>query len=234
MRGSVRIAVVALLVGSGPAGAVPLTVMFETTDDDEAGDELAFVSYPEFDSMIDGVGGTSQFSQINVNPFFNTTGLTFDGSNFIVMFETIDDEEAGDELAFVSYPSFESMIAGVGGISIFSQINVNPFFDTTGLTWDGSNYIIMFETIDDDEAGDELAFVSYPSFESMIAGLGGTSQFSQINVNPFFNSTGLMAVVDFDGGGEPPPVPLPPALALMLAGLAGLAGAGSLRGRRSR
>ncbi len=97
-------------------------------------------------------------------------------------------------------------------------------------------FSVMFESINDDGAGDELAFVSFPSFDPMIDNVGGTSIFSEINVNPFFNTTGLMAVVDFGGGGEPPPppVPLPPALALMMAGLAGLAGAGSLRGQRVR
>jgi hypothetical protein len=151
------------------------------------------------------------------------------------MFERIDDGQAGNELAFVSYPEFDLVIDGVGGTSIFSQINVAAGFDTTGLTYDGSNYILMFERIEDGQAGTELAFVSYPSFELLLDGVGGTSIFSQINVAAGFDTTGLMAQVDFDGGGEPPPpVPLPPALALMLAGLAGLAGAGSLRGRRHR
>jgi hypothetical protein len=91
----------------------------------------------------------------------------------------------------------------------------------------------MFERNDNGNAGQELAFISFPSFDALIGDVGGSTSFSQINVNAAFNTTGLMAQVDF-GGGEPPPppVPLPPALALLLAGMAGLAGAG-LRGRRT-
>jgi hypothetical protein len=170
-----RIAVTAMLLAAGPAGAVPLTVMFERNDNGNAGQELAFISFPSFDALIGDVGGSTSFSQINVNAAFNTTGLTFDGSNYIVMFERIDNGDAGQELAFISFPSFDALIGDVGG----------------------------------------------------------STSFSQINVNAAFNTTGLMAQVDF-GGGEPPPppVPLPPALALLLAGMAGLAGAG-LRGRRT-
>lgn len=91
-------------------------------------------------------------------------------------------------------------------------------------------FTVMFERVADGQAGDELAFISYPSFDLMIAGVGGTTAFSQINVNPFFNTTGLMALVEF-GGGEPPPnsVPLPSTLSLMIAGLVAL---GAVRHRR--
>ncbi len=85
----------------------------------------------------------------------------------------------------------------------------------------------MFERDDNVGAGQELVFRRYASFEDMLGNVDGIDTFSPIDLAANFSSRGLMAQVDFGGGGEPPaPVPLPPALALMMAGLAGLAGAG--------
>jgi hypothetical protein len=83
---------------------------------------------------------------------------------------------------------------------------------------------IMFESIvHGGSGGDEVFFASYPSFDNMILNDVCESYGSNINVSPLLDTTGLMAVVDFGGGSSPPPaVPLPPALALALAGLAGM------------
>jgi hypothetical protein len=198
-----------------PADADSLALMFEQNTDAGAGDELAFVSFSTLDDAIANTGGTTEFSQINVNPAFSTTGITWDGSAYRLMFEQNTDAGAGDELAFVSFSTWDDLIANTGGTSVFSQINVNPAFSTTGITWDGSAYRLMFEQNTDAGAGDELAFVSFSTWDDLIANTGGTSVFSQINVNSAFSTTGLITLPE-----AAPPIPEPGAIALFAAGLA--------------
>jgi hypothetical protein len=213
-------------------------LMFERNVDAGSGADVAFRTYASFDDLLnDDMSGPDVFSPINVSGSFSTTGLTFDGLRYILMFERDVDAGSGADVAFRTYASFEDLLNDdIAGPDVFSPINVSGSFSTTGLTWDGSQYILMFERDVDAGAGADVAFRTYASFEDLLNDdMSGPDVFSPINVSGSFTTTGLMALVDFDGGGEPPPpVPLPPALAMMMTGLAGLAGAGSLRGRRGR
>ena len=203
-------------------------VMFEHDADTTGGSELAFNTYPSLADVLADTNTTSQFSTINVNPVFSTTGITWDGSQFIVMFEHDADTTGGSELAFNTYPSLADVLAGTNTTSQFSTINVNPVFSTTGITWDGSQFIVMFEHDADTTGGSELAFNTYPSLADLLAGTNTTSQFSTINVNPVFSTTGLWTVQNVSPTGE---TPLPAALPLFASGLGAM---GLLGWRRKR
>jgi hypothetical protein len=169
-------------------------MMFERNVDAEGGDEVAFRTYATFDDLLaNNAQGPAVFSPTDVSPFFNTTGLTYDGSRYIMMFERNVDAEGGDEVAFRTYATFDDLLANnAQGPAVFSPTDVSPFFNTTGLTYDGSRYIMMFERNVDAEGGDEVAFRTYATFDDLLANNAqGPAVFSPTDVSPFFNTTGL-------------------------------------------
>jgi hypothetical protein len=113
-------------------------------------------------------------------------------------------------LAFSTYPTMADLLAGTNGLSQFSAIDVNAAFSTTGITWDGSQFLVMFESDADRPGGSELAFSTYPTMADLLAGTNGLSQFSAIDVNAAFSTTGLWTTAV---------VPEPSTLVLFAAGL---------------
>ncbi len=181
----------AAMLISGAAGAVPYTLMFERDDDAGAGQELVFRSYASYGDLSNNLNATDVFSPINIASNFSTTGLTWDGSRYLLMFERDDDAGAGQELVFRSYTTYENLINNLNGSDFFSPINISANFSTTGLTWDGSRYLLMFERDDDAAAGQELVFRSYATYDDLINNLNGADFFSPINISANFSTTGL-------------------------------------------
>jgi len=124
--------VLALLLAS-PASAMPFGIMFESDANNIGGSELAFNTYQTFNDILDANATSSTFSDINVNAPFSTTGITWDGSQFIVMFESDANNIGGSELAFNTYQTFNDILDANATSSTFSDINVNAPFSTTGL-----------------------------------------------------------------------------------------------------
>jgi len=216
MRGTIA-ALAFLMLFSGKAIAEPFGIMFESDQNEIGGSELAFNSYASLADILGANATSSVFSDINVNAPFSTTGITWDGSQFIVMFESDQNEIGGSELAFNTYASLTDILGATATSSTFSDINVNAPFTTTGITFDGSQFIIMFESDQNDIGGSELAFNTYASLTDILDANATSSTFSDINVNAPFTSSGLYFV--------PPQasVPEPATLTLFAPLLAGLA-----------
>jgi hypothetical protein len=140
---------------------------------------------------------------------------TVDASTFGLMFETDANAGPGDELAFLTYDSLPDILAANPTSSTFSQIDVNGPFSTTGLTWDGSQFVLMFETDVNAGPGAELAFLTYASLPDILAANPTSSTFSQIDVNGPFSTTGLYYMPSPDAH----VVPLPASAWLFAAGL---------------
>ncbi len=197
--------------------------MFERNTD-VSSNELAFRFYADIDSMVaNTTSRPDAFSAINIASTFNTSGLAWDGTQFIMMFERTTDVST-NELAFRFYADVDSMIANTTSRpDAFSTINVASTFDSRGLTWDGSQFIMMFER-NTDVSNNEIAFRYYNNIDSMIANTTSRPDaFSTINVASTFNSSGLTAY-GYDTG-EHSAIPLPAPVAalgtaiVMLGGL---------------
>ena len=138
---------------------------------------------------------------------------------FGIMFESDQNEIGGFELAFNTYASLADILDATATSSTFSDINVNAPFSTTGITWDGSQFIVMFESDQNEIGGSELAFNTYASLTDILDATATSSTFSDINVNAPFSTTGIYFV---DDGRGDQPVPEPAPILLMLPVLAGL------------
>jgi hypothetical protein len=210
-------------------------VAFEREDDAGASEELIFRTYSSLENLFGNIDPDDTASPIDISSAFSSTGLTWDGSRYILAFEREDDAGANEELIFRTYSSFENLISNLFDTDFVSPIDISSAFSSTGLTWDGSRYIVAFERDDDAGANEELIFRAYSSLENLFGNIDPDDTASPINISSVFSSTGLMALVDFDSN-PPSPVPGPSTLALVcaafLAGLLRIAVTGVARLRR--
>jgi hypothetical protein len=211
--------IASLIAVCGEAIAEPFGIMFESDENKLGGAELGFNTYASLADILDANSTSSTFSDINVNAPFSTTGITWDGSQFIIMFESDQNDIGGAELGFNTYASLADILDANSTSSAFSDINVNAPFSTTGITWDGSQFIIMFESDENKLGGAELGFNTYASLADILDANSTSSTFSDINVNAPFSTTGIYFVDDGRGDQQ---VPEPAPILLMLPVLAGL------------
>jgi hypothetical protein len=199
-------------------------VMFEQNTEDVATNELVFRTYATFDDMADNLpSAPDRISPINIASSFDTSGLTWDGTQFIVMFEQNTEDAATNELVFRTYATFDDMADNLPSApDRVSPINIASSFDTSGLAWDGTQFIVMFEQNTEDVATNELVFRTYATFDDMADNLpSAPDRVSPINIASSFDTSGL-AWVPGDGGGVGT-APEPATFALLGLGLAGLA-----------
>jgi hypothetical protein len=199
-------------------------VMFEQNTEDVATNELVFRTYATFDDMADNLpSAPDRISPINIASSFDTSGLTWDGTQFIVMFEQNTEDAATNELVFRTYATFDDMADNLPSApDRISPINIASSFDTSGLAWDGTQFIVMFEQNTEDVATNELVFRTYATFDDMADNLpSAPDRVSPINIASSFDTSGL-AWVPGDGGGVGT-APEPATFALLGLGLAGLA-----------
>jgi hypothetical protein len=174
---------------------------FERDTNGVAGNELAIVSFPSLADFVNGTGAISQFTQIDIDPAFSIGGVTYDGSAYRLLFERDIDGTAGNELALVSFPALGDLIANTSSVTQFTQIDVDPAFSVRGFAFDSGldGYRLLFERDLNGSAGNELAFVSFPSLADLINATGSTSQFTQIDVDPNYSVAGLIIEPDSTG-----------------------------------
>ncbi len=195
MRHSIGIlpAVVAMAV-SGAATASPVLVMFESDEDLPAGaSELAILSYDSIADVVSNSPLASVFTDFGVAQGFSSTGITRDGSDFLVMFESDEDLPAGaSELAILSYHTIADIVANSPFASVFTEFGVAQGFSSTGITRDGSDFHVLFESDEDLPAGaSELALLSYHSLADVVSNSPFASVFTDFGVAQGFSSTGI-------------------------------------------
>ena len=138
-------------------------------------------------------------------------------ASFILALESDADAAADSEVFFVSYPTFDDLVADTNASGMFGGINVASGFSAAGLAHDGQ-FRLALESDADAGADSEVFFVSYPTFTDLVADTNGSGMFGGINVASGFSARGLAWVPD-----TPPPAPIPlPAGLPLLAGALGL------------
>ena len=111
-------------------------------DVDSAVDEVFYATFDSFTDLVVGNLGLS-ISGMGVPASMSTTGLAFDGEQYIVQFEE-DVDSAVDEVFYATFDSFADLLVGNLGLSI-SGMGVPASMSTTGLAFDGEQYIVQFE-----------------------------------------------------------------------------------------
>jgi len=192
-----------LVVGGGAALADPYRLMLSSRSDAGVGNDLYVVSYDSYDDMINSpsFGGPGSFSGIDVSPDYIASGLTYDGK-YRLMLSSRTDFGAGNDVYLLTFDTLDDLInaPSFGGPGSFSGIDVSPDYVATGGAGNDV-YLLTYDTFDD--------LINAPSF-------GGPGMFSGIDIAPDYMAMGLAYEAAT-------PVPEPPAAALMLLALAGLA-----------
>ena len=197
-------------------------IQMESDADAQPGNELFSITYDSYADIITDTQSSSSFSNFNANPVFSTTGLAYDGNQYIMLMESDSDAQPGNELFFITYDSYADILTDTQSSSSFSNFNANPVFSTTGLAYDGNQYIIQMESDTDAQPGNELFSITYDSYADLLTDTQSSSSFSNFNANPVFSTTGLA----YDGvktDPEPPVgVPEPSIIALFAVGFIGI------------
>ncbi len=199
-------------------------LLFERDAGGTAGNELAVVSFPDLDALVDNTSSFTQFSQVDVDPAFSVGGVVQD-SQFRLLFERDAGGTAGNELAVVSFPDLDALVNNTSSFTQFTQIDIDPAFSVAGAWFDGQ-YRLLFERDAGGTAGNELAVVSFPDFDALVNNTSSFTQFTQIDIDPAFSVAGVFFTPDVMA-----PVPVPPGALLLASGLVSLLG---LRRRPTR
>ena len=179
---------------SAPVIASPITLMLERNTG-SPDNRIAFRSYASNSDLLTNTQSAPQvFSPLDLSLAFNSTGLTWDGSQYIMMFARSIDSNI-NELQFRTYASRTDLLGDVPSApNSVSRINVAGDFNTTGLTWDGSQFVLMSER-SSTTAANRIRFQTYATFSDLLNNVPSSANvFSPIQ--PGANkSTGL----DWDG-----------------------------------
>ena len=143
--------------------------------------------------------------------------------NYAFVFESDEDAPGGEEVAVLGYGGFEDLLAHEAlGPSVFTPLNVSPDFSIAGTFFDG-NFHFLFESDADAPGGEEVAVLSYGSFEDLLAHEPlGPSVFTPLNVSPDFSIAGVFAFDAGDPDAPPGVIPLPAGVWLLATAIAGL------------
>ena len=202
-------------------------VQKESDADSAAPFEIQYNTYPTFTDLINGTNGSGAIlSQLGEPATYSTTGLAYDGTQYIVQKESDADSAAPFEIQYNTYPTFTDLINGTNGSgAILSQLGEPATYSTTGLAYDGTQYIVQKESDADSAAPFEIQYNTYPTFTDLINGTNGSGAIlSQLGEPATYSTTGLA----YDGskggnGGNGAPIPEPSTVLLFGTGLAGLA-----------
>ncbi|MDH5586833.1 MAG: PEP-CTERM sorting domain-containing protein [Nitrospirota bacterium] len=140
--------------------------------------------------------------------------------NFQVQLES-EADVGSNEVLYIAYNSFTDLTGSIEAGSFFSPVNISGAYSTTGLAYDGSQYIVQLES-EADVGSNEVLYITYNSFTDLTGSIEAGSFFSPVNISGAYSTTGL--AYDGNKGSSGGVIPEPSTMLLFGTGLAGLAG----------
>jgi hypothetical protein len=127
---------VAVVMAATSAEAEPYQLLFESDQDVPNGqNELAVVTYPTIADIIANTSFDTDFTDLGVSAGYSSTGITWDGTAYRVLFESDNDIADGNlELALLSYATIDDIVVNTPFDSVFTDLGVSTGFSTTGIT----------------------------------------------------------------------------------------------------
>ncbi len=181
---------------SSTTHATSVHVMLETNAD--TANDLSTWTYGSIDDIISNTIGGLDVSDISVSPAYSTTGITHDSEGYRIMFEKDADNGGFLELGFLSYENYDDLVDDKNSKLAFTGVGVSSGYSTTGITFDGGEYHVMYERDTDILNGfHELAIGSFGSFDDIITNTFSNFAYTSINVITGYSTTGIT----FDSAG---------------------------------
>jgi hypothetical protein len=196
-------ATLSLVWTGGAAEAASTTsyqLMLQSRSDTAAPNEVYLASFASLDDVFSQtIGAPTGFTQIEITPGFEITGMTKDDSGFRVLLQSRADTAAPGEVYLASFNSLDDIFSQtIGSPSAFTQIEVTPNFQIAGLTWDGTGYRMLLQSRLDAAAPNEVYLASFATLDDIFSQtIGSPTAFTQIEITPGFR----IADFTWDGSG---------------------------------
>ena len=198
-------------------------LLLESTVDRNAGSELYQVTYNSWNDLLTNTIGSQGFLPLDINPLFSSAGLTYDGTAYRMLLESNADRNAGAEVYALTYNSWADVLTNTIAEQMFIPLDINPLFSAADLTFDGTAYRLMLESVADRNAGAEIYQVTYNTWADLLANNIGAQNFTPLDVNPLFSIGGFGALAFPTSQPPTHSVPEPSTLVLLVLGLVWLA-----------
>ena len=129
--------------------------------------------------------------------------------SFQVQLEKDADAVQPFELNYQTYNTFADLLSNTVASSVLSALDVDAAFSTTGLAFDGSQYIIQFERDADAGAGATVFYNTYNSFADVLSNTQASSHSPRLmwacsSAPPAWRSMGIRGPM---GASSPNPAP---------------------------
>jgi hypothetical protein len=144
-------ATLSLVWTGGAAEAASTTsyqLMLQSRSDTAAPNEVYLASFASLDDVFSQtIGAPTGFTQIEITPGFEITGMTKDASGFRVLLQSRADTAALGEVYLASFNSLDDIFSQtIGSPTAFTQIEITPGFRIADFTWDGSGYRMLLQS----------------------------------------------------------------------------------------
>jgi len=202
-------------------------ILYET-DSDTTTNELVMNSFDSFADLIN-YNYTSTIIDVDISAGYSSTGITYDGSKYHILYEA-DTDTTTNEVVVNSFDSFNDII-NYNYQSTIVDVDISAGYTSTGLTYDGSKYHILYEA-DTDTTTNEVVVNSFNSFNDLI-NYNYQSSIVDVDISSGYSSTGFNALYSTVPPPTlpPPPTSVPEPGTIALLGI-GLIGIGLTRRRR--
>ncbi len=203
-----------------------LTLVERNTD--SATNEVVLLRQTRAQLIAGDTLGTVINTALNIAPNYSIGGFLFDGQYRLLL--EPDAATSGLDVVALTINALDDLIQGKAFTFQLQTtlIPINPAFSIGGFAYDGQ-YQMLLES-DEDVADDETFLISFDTFDDVVQNNIASFSFTDLNISPGYSIGGFLydGVIDDP---QPPAVPLPAGLPMLLSGLGILLGVNRFRHR---